>query len=71
MAFSLLNLRVQTGTGAHPHTHTPNQRIPRALHLEVKWPGREAHYSPLSNAEVKECVELYFHSPNASSWRGA
>jgi hypothetical protein len=24
-----------------------------------------------SNAEVKECVELYLHSPNTPSWRGA
>jgi hypothetical protein len=33
--------------------------------------GREADHSPLSNAEVKEWVELYLHSPNAPSWRGA
>jgi hypothetical protein len=24
-----------------------------------------------SSAEVKECVELYLHFPNTSSWRGA
>jgi hypothetical protein len=30
----------------------------------VKWPGREADHSPPSSAEVKECVELYLHSPN-------
>jgi len=24
-----------------------------------------------SSAEVKECVELYRHSPNVPSWRGA
>jgi hypothetical protein len=33
--------------------------------------GREADHSPPSSAEVKERVELYLHSPNTSSWRGA
>jgi hypothetical protein len=33
--------------------------------------GREADHSPPSSAEVKEWVELYFHSPNTPSWRGA
>jgi hypothetical protein len=37
-----------------------------AFHL-----GREADHSPLSSAEVKEWVELYLHSPNMPSWRGA
>jgi hypothetical protein len=32
---------------------------------------READHSPLSSAEVKEWVELYLHSPNTPSWRGA
>jgi hypothetical protein len=32
---------------------------------------READYSPPSSAEVKERVELYLHSPNTPSWRGA
>jgi hypothetical protein len=27
------------------------------------FPGLEADHSPPSNAEVKECVELYLHSP--------
>jgi hypothetical protein len=27
--------------------------------------------SPPSSAEVKEWVELYLHSPNTPSWRGA
>jgi len=27
------------------------------------FPGREADHSPTSSAEVKECVELYLHSP--------
>jgi hypothetical protein len=47
------------------------QRVPRALSLEVKWPGREADHSPPSSAEIKECVELYLHSPNTPSWHGA
>jgi hypothetical protein len=33
--------------------------------------GREADYSPPSSTEVKEWVELYLHSPNMPSWRGA
>jgi hypothetical protein len=33
--------------------------------------GREADHSPLSSAEVKEWVELYLHSPDTPSWRGA
>jgi hypothetical protein len=33
--------------------------------------GREADHSPPSSAEVKEWVELYLHSPNMPSWRGA
>jgi hypothetical protein len=33
--------------------------------------GREADHSPPSNAEVKDWVELYLHSPNTPSWRGA
>jgi hypothetical protein len=33
--------------------------------------GREADHSPLSSAKVKEWVELYLHSSNTPSWRGA
>jgi hypothetical protein len=40
-------------------------------HWGVKRPGREADHSPLSSAKVKECEELYLHSPNTPSWRGA
>jgi hypothetical protein len=47
------------------------QWVPGALSLGVKRPGREADHSPPSSAEVKECVELYLHSSNTSSWRGA
>jgi hypothetical protein len=33
--------------------------------------GCEADHSPPSSAKVKEWVELYLHSPNTPSWRGA
>jgi hypothetical protein len=33
--------------------------------------GRKADQSPPSSAEVKEWVELYLHSSNTLSWRGA
>jgi hypothetical protein len=49
----------------------PIQWVPGALSLGVKRPGREADHSPPSSAEVKEWVELYLHSPNTPSWRGA
>jgi hypothetical protein len=52
-------------------TKPPIQWILGALSLGVKLPGREADHSPPSSAEVKECVELYLHSPNTPSWRGA
>jgi hypothetical protein len=47
------------------------QWVPGALSLGVKRQGREADHSLPSSAEVKECVELYLHSPSMSSWRGA
>jgi hypothetical protein len=50
-------------------TQPPIQWVPGALSLVVKRPGREADHSPPSSAEVKVCVELYFHSPNTPSWR--
>jgi hypothetical protein len=49
----------------------PIQRVPGALSLGIKQPGREADRLPPSSAEVKECVELYLHSPSTSPWRGA
>jgi hypothetical protein len=52
-------------------TELPIQWIPGALSLGVKRPGREADHSPPSSAEVKEWVELYLHSFNTPSWRGA
>jgi hypothetical protein len=44
-------------------TQSPIQWVPGVLSLGVKRSGREADHSPPSSAEVKECVELYLHSP--------
>jgi len=44
-------------------TKSAIQWVPGALSLGVKRPGREADQSSPSSAEVKECVELYFHTP--------
>jgi hypothetical protein len=52
-------------------TQPPIQWVRGALSLEVKRPVREADHSPPSSAKVKEWVELYFHSPNTTSWRGS
>jgi hypothetical protein len=52
-------------------TQSPIQWVPGALSLGVKRPAREADHSPPSSAEVKECMELYLHSPDTPSWRGA
>jgi hypothetical protein len=52
-------------------TQTPIQWILGALSLGVKRPGREADHSPPSSADVKECVNIYLHSPNTFSWHGA
>jgi hypothetical protein len=43
------------------------QWVPGALSLDVKLMWREADHSPPSSAEVKECVDLYLHSPNKVS----
>jgi hypothetical protein len=43
-------------------TQLPIQWVPGALSLGVKRPEREADHSSPSSEEVKECVELYFHS---------
>jgi hypothetical protein len=52
--------RVQNGSGAHPASYPMGIRGP---FLGVKRPEREADHSPPSSADVKECVELYLHSP--------
>jgi hypothetical protein len=65
-----LHHRVQNGSGTPP-PQTPIQWVPEALSLGVKWMEREADHSPPSSAEIKEWVELYLHSSNTPSWRGA
>jgi hypothetical protein len=52
-------------------TRPPIQWVRGFLSLGVKRPEREADHSPPCSAEVKECMELYLHSPNMPSWRGA
>jgi hypothetical protein len=52
-------------------TKPPIQWVLGALSLGVKRPVREADHSPPSSAEVKESVDLYLHSSNTPSWRGA
>jgi hypothetical protein len=52
-------------------TQHPIQWVPGALSLGVKRQGREADHSPPCSVKVKECVELYLHSCNTPSWRGA
>jgi hypothetical protein len=41
----------------------PIKWVSGALSMRVKRAGREADHSPPSCSEVKECVELYIHSP--------
>jgi hypothetical protein len=60
--------RVQNGSGTHPAFYPMGTRS--SFH-GGKRPGREVDHSPPSSAEVKECVELYLHSSNTSSWHGA
>jgi hypothetical protein len=57
--FSLRHL-IQTAMGS---TQPPTQWIPGTLYDGVKWLWREANHSSLSCSDVKQCVELYFHSP--------
>jgi hypothetical protein len=51
-------------------TQPPVQRVLGALSLGIKRQVGEADHSSPSSAEVKECMELYLHSPNKPSWRG-
>jgi hypothetical protein len=48
----ILLLTTASSTALGP-TQPPIQWVPGALSLEVKRPGREAHHSPPSSAEVK------------------
>jgi len=49
----------------------PTQWVTDALPWGVKRPGRDADHSSTFSAEVKECVDLYFHSPNTLLCHGA
>ena len=51
---------VQTTSGAHPASCTMDGRS----FPGVKWPGHGVGYLPVSNAEVKERVDLYVYSPS-------
>jgi hypothetical protein len=64
-----LHHRVQTGSGPHPASYPTGTR--GSLPGSKTAPGHEADHSAPSSVEVKVCVELYLHSPNTSSWRGA
>jgi hypothetical protein len=61
-----LHRRVQTVSGVSPASY-PVRR--EDLSLGIMRPGREADHSPPFSAEVKECVELYLHSPNSAPSR--
>jgi hypothetical protein len=61
--------RVQNGSGAHPASYP--MVLGAALSLGVKRPGPEDDHSPPSSVEIRECTELYIHSPNTSLWHGA
>jgi hypothetical protein len=56
----ILNPLITTALGP---TQPPIQWVPGSPSLGVKRPGREADQSPPSSAEIRECVELYLHSP--------
>jgi hypothetical protein len=64
-------LFITTSRPALRPTQPPIQWVPGALSLGVKRPEGEADHSSPSSAEVKKCVELYLHSCNTPSWRGA
>jgi hypothetical protein len=62
-----LHHRVQNGSGAHPASYQmgTGDSFPRDKAAGAwSWPLT-------SSAEVKEWMELYLHSPNTPSWRGA
>jgi hypothetical protein len=66
--FSLRHRVLQTGSGPHPASYPVGTG---GSFPGVKWLVREADLSPPSTAEVKECEDIYLHSPNTSSWHGA
>jgi hypothetical protein len=58
---------IQNGSGVHPASYPVRTR---GSFPGVKQPGRESNHSPPPSAKVKECMELYLHSPNMPSWHG-
>jgi len=52
-------------------TQRPIQWVPDAFSLGVKRPVHDADHSSPPSAEHQECMELYLHSHNTPSWRGA
>jgi hypothetical protein len=60
-----LNYRVQNGSVAHSASYPMGTG--GGLSLGVQRLGHEADHSLASNAEVKECVELYLQTPNTPS----
>jgi len=58
----------QRGSGARPASYAVGTGT---ISSGVKRPLREADHLPPSSVEVKEWVELYLHSPDTRSWRGA
>ena len=54
----------QTSSEAH---HT-NYIMGTRSFLGVKWLGRGTDHPPLSNAKVKERIQLHLYSPSGPSW---
>jgi hypothetical protein len=63
-----LHRGIRNGSGTHPASYPVGNK---GSFPGVKRPWFEADHSPPSSAEVKESMELYIHSPNTPSWRGA
>jgi hypothetical protein len=63
-----LHYRNHNGSGTHPASYPKGTK---GSFPGVKRPGHEADHSPPSSAEVKECVDLYPHSPYTPAGRGA
>jgi hypothetical protein len=61
------DLCVQTGSGVHPASCTMGTGGP--FSGAKARPGRDAHHSPPSSAEVENEWELYFLSSQAPPWR--
>jgi hypothetical protein len=61
--FSLRH-HVQIDSGVHPASYAKDTS---GCFSGVKRPGRKADHSPPCSAEIKECVEVYLHSPNTYS----